>query len=121
MNCPAQNCSIQLIDGDRELFHPAFIVARSQMPDRLDFRGLIAFNPAKKLDEADLYRISVHEIGHILGLQHSLHAASVMYFLDLEGLELLDPADLAALSRLHKLRIDAVDKPVAIGASPSLQ
>jgi hypothetical protein len=113
-----QNCSIQLIDGDRELFHPALVAARSQMPDRLDFRGLIAFNPAQKLDEADLYRISVHEIGHIFGLQHSQKATSVMYFLDLDGLELLDPTDLAALARLHKLRIDAVDKPVAM---PSLK
>jgi hypothetical protein len=113
-----ENCSIQLFDGDRELFQPVVVAARSQLPDRNDFQGWIAFNPAQTLSETDLYRISVHEIGHMLGLQHSSNAMSVMYFLDLEGLEWLDPADLAALARHHKLRIATLDKAVAIGASP---
>src|SRR5450631_113389 len=29
-----QDCSIQLVDGERALFQPAAIVARSQLPDR---------------------------------------------------------------------------------------
>src|SRR5579863_2916953 len=89
-----QNCSILLMDGPRELFQPVYMVARSQLPDRLDFQGCIAFNPAQALNDADLYRISVHEIGHILGLQHSFSATSVMYGLDLEGAPWLDTADL---------------------------
>jgi hypothetical protein len=86
-----QNCSIQLVDGERELFQSAAMTARSQLPDRADFQGWIAFNPAQTLSETDLYRISVHEIGHVLGLQHSANATSVMYFLNLEGLDWLDP------------------------------
>lgn len=113
-----RNCSIQLVDGERELFQPASVAARSQLPDRLDFQGWIAFNPAQTLSETELYRISVHEIGHMLGLQHSSNAMSVMYGLDWEGLERLDPTDLAALAKHHKLRIAILDKPVAIGASP---
>jgi hypothetical protein len=113
-----ENCSIQLFDGDRGLFQPVAVAARSQLPDRNDFQGWIAFNPAQTLSEPDLYRISVHEIGHVLGLQHSSSAMSVMYFLDLEGLEWLDPTDLAALARHHKLRIATLNKAVAIGASP---
>src|SRR5580704_17359480 len=113
-----QNCSIQLVDGARELFQPAYVVARSQLPDRLDFQGWIAFNPAQELSESDLYRISIHEIGHVLGLQHSWNASSVMYGLDLEGPKWLDPTDLAALAKHHKLRIAILDKPVAIGTSP---
>lgn len=109
-----QNCSILLVDGARELFQPVYVVARSQLPDRLDFQGWIAFNPAQVLSGADLYRISVHEIGHVLGLQHSFSATSVMYGLDLDGQPCLDPADLAALARLHKLRIAAFDKPVQL-------
>jgi len=35
----------------------------------------------------------------MLGLQHSASAMSVMYFLDLEGSECLDPTDLAALAK----------------------
>ena len=113
-----QSCSIQLFDGDHELFQPAVIAARSQLPDRDDFQGWIAFNPAQTLDESDYYRISVHEIGHMLGLQHNSNATSVMYFLDLDGAECLDPTDLAALAKHHKLRIATLDKAVAISAGP---
>ena len=109
-----QNCSIQLVDGGRELFQSAAMAARSQLPDRLDFQGWIAFNPAQTLSETDLYRISVHEIGHVLGLQHSANATSVMYFLNLEGLDWLDPTDLAALATHHKLRFASLDKPVKL-------
>jgi predicted Zn-dependent protease len=108
------NCSIQLVDGERELFQPSAVVARSQFPDRLYFQGWIAFNPAQTLSETELYRISVHEIGHMLGLQHSSNAMSVMYFLDLDGQEWLDPTDLAALAAHHKLRIVKRDKPVKL-------
>src|SRR5437016_2508613 len=77
-----QNCSIQLVDGARELFKPATVVARSQLPERLNFQGSIAFNPAQRLSETELYRIAVHEIGHMFGLQHSSNAASIMFFLE---------------------------------------
>jgi hypothetical protein len=109
-----QNCSIQLVDGSRELFQPAYVAARSQLPDRLDFQGWIAFNPAQRLSETELYRISVHEIGHVLGLQHSFNARSVMYGFNLEGPEWLDPTDLAALATHHTLRIATLDKPVEL-------
>jgi predicted Zn-dependent protease len=108
---------VQLVDGQPDLFQPSAIVARAQTPDRLGFQGWIAFNPAQRLDEAELYRICVHEIGHLLGLQHSAKATSVMYFLDLEGPEWLDPADLAELAKHHKLRIGALDKAAAIMAA----
>ena len=109
-----ENCSIQLVDGKRELFQPTAIAARSQLPDRRDFQGWIAFNPAQTLSESELYRIAVHEIGHILGLQHSSNAMSVMYGFDVEGLEWLDPTDLAALATHHKLRVATLDKPVKL-------
>jgi hypothetical protein len=114
-----ESCSIQLVDGASELFLPASTVARSHLPGRLGFQGWVAFNPAHTLTGTELYRISLHEIGHMLGLQHSSNASSVMYFLDLDGLELLDPADLASLAEHHKLRIAALDKPVAMGAGPA--
>jgi hypothetical protein len=108
-----QNCSIEVVDGDRGLFEsaPRLIVARSQFPDRLDFQGWIAFNPAQTLGETELFWTAVHEIGHMLGLPHSLNAKSVMYGLTLDGIECLDPIDLAALAAHHKLRVSEIDKP----------
>jgi predicted Zn-dependent protease len=70
--------------------------------------------PAQTLSETELYRISVHEIGHVLGLQHSFNARSVMYGFNLEGPEWLDPTDLAELARHHALRIATLDKPVEL-------
>src|SRR5438874_3659707 len=66
----SENCSIEVIDGQRKLFEPVpdNMVARSQFPDRLAFEGWIVFNPAVTLTKTELYRISVHDIGHMLGL-----------------------------------------------------
>jgi len=113
-----ENCSIQLVDGKSELFQLSAIAARSQFPDRRAFQGWIAFNPAQTLSEAEMFRIAVHEIGHVLGLQHSSNAMSVMYGFDLEGLKWLDPTDLAALATHHKLRIATLDKPVQLIQRP---
>jgi hypothetical protein len=102
----SQNCSIQLADGSRKLFEPMpeTMAARSQFPDRRDFQGWIVFNPAVTLDKTELYRISVHEIGHMLGLHHNPNTRSFMYDFDLDCSESLDATDLASLSANHKLR-----------------
>ena len=109
-----QNCSLQLVDGERQLFQPIAIAARSQLPDRLYFDGCIAFNPGQALSPAELYQISLHEIGHVLGLPHSSNANSVMYSFNLEGQEWLDLTDLAALGAHHKLRLAPHDGPVRL-------
>lgn len=109
-----QNCAMQLIDGGFELFQPAAMAARSQLPDRLDFQGWIAFNPRQELSDVELYSISLHEIGHMLGLQHSSNAMSVMYGFNVDGQKWLDLTDLAALASHHKLRTAIVDKPVKL-------
>jgi hypothetical protein len=106
----SENCSIELVDGESGLFEQN-MAARSQLPDRLGFQGWIAFNPARTLTETDLYRISVHEIGHVFGLRHSANGYSVMYGLNLDGLDWLDLDDLTALATHHKLRIMTLDKP----------
>jgi len=100
------NCAIELVDGDKVLFEagPDSLAARSQFPDRLNFQGWIVFNPAIRLDKTELYRISVHEIGHMLGLHHSASATSIMYNLELPGPVLLDADDMASLATHHKLR-----------------
>jgi hypothetical protein len=101
------NCALQLIDGEQILFERASakIAARSQLPNRPRFEGWIAFNPALSFTREELYRIAVHEIGHIFGLPHSSDASSVMYGYTVEGQEFLDAEDLAELSQRHQLRI----------------
>lgn len=115
-----QNCSIQLVDGERQLFQLAVIAARSQLPDRPDFYGLVAFNPGQTLSASELYQLSLHEIGHLLGLEHSSNARSVMYRFALEGQEWLDLTDLTALAKRHKLRIAPPDKSLKLTLTNAL-
>ena len=114
------NCAIELVDGQRDLFEPEpqSMAARSQFPDRLGFQGWIVFNPAVALSRTELYRISVHEIGHMLGLRHSANTLSLMYGLDLECSESLDAQDLASLAAHHKLRITSLTQPVKLTKLP---
>jgi hypothetical protein len=104
----------ELSDGARDLFepNPNNMVARSQFPDRRDFQGWIVFNPAVTLTPAESYRISVHEIGHMLGLKHNPNTRSLMYDLDLECSDELDATDFASLRAHHKLRVSAATETV---------
>ena len=112
----SENCSIELVDGQRDLFEPEpeNMAARSQFPDRRGFQGWIVFNPAVPLSPTELYRISVHEIGHMLGLRHNPNTLSLMYGLDLDCSESLDAVDLAALASHHKLRIRSLTQPIKL-------
>ncbi len=115
-----KNCSMELEDGQRDLFEPEpeNMAARSQFPDRRGFEGWIVFNPAVPLSRTELYRISVHEIGHMLGLRHSSNTLSLMYGLDLDCSESLDALDLASLAAHHKLRITSLTQPVKLTKLP---
>ena len=116
----SENCSMELVDGPRDLFEPEpeNMAARSQFPDRRGFQGWIVFNPAVNLNRTELYRISVHEIGHMLGLRHSPNTLSLMYGLDLDCSESLDALDLASLAAHHKLRITSLTQPVKLTKLP---
>lgn len=99
----SQACAIQVVDGDSDLFRSGEI-ARAQFPGLPVYQGWIAFNPSASLSADDLFVTAVHEVGHLLGLQHSSNPSSVMYFLAIAGPVFLDGADLAALATRHRLR-----------------
>lgn len=111
---PSSSCAIQLVDGTPQILKNG-IVARSQFIEWDNFQGLIAFNPRTQLSDSEMYLTAVHEIGHMLGLKHNPSATSVMYYLDLQGAEILDQTDLAVLATRHRLRIESVSTPVAVG------
>ncbi len=104
----SENCAVQLVDGTPELFASyggcTCAAARSQLPDRPGFQGWIAFNPAMSSTAEEMFRDSVHELGHLFGLHHNPSSASVMYFDNFDQGSALDFADLRALAELHKLR-----------------
>lgn len=116
----SRTCSLEIADGKRELFEPEIdtMAARSQFPDRRAFQGWIAFNPAITLSKTELYRISVHEIGHVLGLHHNLDVRSLMYSLDLDCSDSLDAEDLKTLAIHHKLRTPSITETVKLTAFP---
>ena len=97
-------CAVRIINGSPDIFN-AGIVARSQLTSWAGFRGEIAVSSAaaNQMSSAEIYGAAVHELGHMLGLKHNANIHSVMYFLDIEGTELLDSNDVSDLSRLHEL------------------
>jgi hypothetical protein len=101
----SEDCSMQLVDGTPALFDWCICMsARSQLPDREDFQGWIAFNPRFKLSKEEMFLDSVHEIGHVLGLAHNPDDSSVMFSFGVEKSAWLDVADLDALALRHVLR-----------------
>lgn len=109
----SESCAMQLVDGTPAILKTS-IVARSQFTEWDNFQGWIAFNPRAPLTNMELYLTAVHEIGHMLGLRHNPSVHSVMYYLDLEGTEVLDQTDLATLAVRHKLRVASLSEPITV-------
>jgi predicted Zn-dependent protease len=101
--------AIILVNAAPELLTEA-IAARSQLTDRDNFHGKIAVNPeaAKAMSSAAFFSVAVHRIGHLLGLNHNASSQSIMYFLNVNGTEVLYSKDLLDLSTRHKLGTGAI-------------
>lgn len=97
-------CSVRIINGGPDILNHA-IVARSQITEWAHFQGKIAVSPGvgTEMSSAAIYGAAVHELGHMLGLKHNANIRSVMYFLDLEGTEVLDSKDISDCAH-HQLR-----------------
>jgi hypothetical protein len=113
-------CAIQVLDGSPGLFKNTQ-AARAQFPGTGSFQGWIAFNPSLTSTPSELFVTAAHELGHLLGLQHSNNASSLMYFLRLDGPMFLDQTDLAALAARHKLRIVPAPTISAVTGIPGPQ
>lgn len=110
------SCSLELVDGTPAILQNA-VVARAQFVEWQNFEGWIAFDPHAPLTKTEMYLTAVHEIGHMLGLRHNPNPSSIMYYIDLEGPEVLDSYDLTSLAAHHKLRSDVGPGPVPVSYS----
>ena len=92
-------CVIRIINGSPDILNNG-MVARSQLTGRDNFRGKIAVSrgAATAMSSDEIYGAAVHELGHMLGLKHSASSRSVMYFLNVDGTEVLDSMDILDLS-----------------------
>ncbi|MBV8073081.1 MAG: matrixin family metalloprotease [Acidobacteriaceae bacterium] len=108
------SCAINVVDGTPEILKNA-VIARSQFPEWDNFQGWIAFDAHAPLSKFEMYVTAVHEIGHLLGLKHNPDASSIMYFLDLEGPEVVDHQDILSLASRHLLRIPANHEAIPVG------
>jgi hypothetical protein len=97
-------CAIRIINGGPDILNGR-MVARSQLTGRANFHGKIAVSPraATAMSSDEMYGAAVHELGHMLGLKHNASSRSVMYFLNVNGTEVLDSKDILDLSSHHKL------------------
>jgi len=104
----SEDCSIELVDGTPEVFAfdggCACTTARSQFPGEPGFQGWVAFNPMLASTPGEMFRDSVHEIGHLFGLHHNPDISSVMFFSDFGQDASLEITDLKALAAMHRLR-----------------
>lgn len=107
------SCAIQLVEGTHAILTGS-VVARSQFPQWDNFQGWIAFDPHAPLTKPEMYAVAVHEIGHLLGLKHNPNPRSVMYYLNLEGQEIVDQWDLKQLAIHHKLRFGSADAALTL-------
>jgi predicted Zn-dependent protease len=105
--------AIAVIEGtEAVLLHSRTIVARAQLPDRLNFQGWIAIDSraSSYLTDDEATAIWIHKIGHLLGLKHNASPSSVMFCVDVDGSSKLDSQDLRAIASAHALR------PIGMGA-----
>jgi hypothetical protein len=102
------SCAVAIVDGSKAVLNKTGVVARAQLPDRLEFYGWIAVDPKAStyLADDEAVAIWIHEIGHLLGLKHNPSPASLMYYMDADAKSKLDAADLRALASLHAFRVD---------------
>lgn len=80
-------------------------VAHTWLPQSdLPCRGMVHFNSEYPWDDdRDFYSVALHEIGHALGLGHSMDRKSVMYYVENRATR-LTKSDREALRRLYANR-----------------
>ena len=101
-----ETCAVEVVD------EPASMFRASEVAYAVTESGSIVVNNHARLDLWERYATAVHEIGHLLGLEHNRSARSVMFYMGFGEDAVLDKHDTQALAKLHKLRIKAKQIPI---------
>ncbi len=74
--------------------------------------GFLNLNSSVDWSDTDmLFGVALHEIGHVLGLDHSDDSSSIMYYLYSSDLRTLQPDDIAGIQYLYGAPVSAVPEP----------
>lgn len=119
-------CAVKIIYGGPEILGPPTVentlIALAQIPDRPNFQGKIAVEDeqaASSLSPAERFITAVHELGHLLGLDHNASIHSVMVAEDFASPQSLDRQDLKALGNKHQLRVSGLEPILANWSEPT--
>jgi hypothetical protein len=119
----SSECALAIVEASGDILTENNEVARAQFVDWDRFEGWIAFDPhiSEYMSAQEVYATAVHELGHVFGLHHNMHASSVMFFadVDVDTSAVLDDVDLRSLRTYHAVRA-SLHAPIAIGSDSIL-